>query len=126
MDSIVPILAVLGIGSITAAFISWRVAIANHRQAWINALRDDIATFLKELEAAHYITADMFREGADLKELEPKKRETRLAILFTRARIRLRLNRVEPAHKEFEDKLDALLVVSDRVPDRARVEHAVD
>src|SRR5664279_4438306 len=38
MRSVLSLLGLLGVGSIVAALISWRVAISNHRQAWINAL----------------------------------------------------------------------------------------
>ena len=41
MQSILSVIAVIGVGSIVAAFIGWRVAISNHRQYWINALSED-------------------------------------------------------------------------------------
>lgn len=66
-----------------AGLISWRVAISNYRQAWINALRDDLATYLKELEIMHYEIARLFSAKTDDSTLERQKHETRIAILFT-------------------------------------------
>ena len=41
-----------GFGSIVAALIARWVAVSGHRQSWINALRDDLALFFKELRPA--------------------------------------------------------------------------
>lgn len=53
----VALVAALGIGSIMAAVLGWfgskAVAISNHRQNWINALRDDIVAYLKAIEIVH-------------------------------------------------------------------------
>jgi hypothetical protein len=39
--------AILGVvAAIAAALIARSVTISNHRQAWINGLRDDLAAFL--------------------------------------------------------------------------------
>src|SRR5882724_8918077 len=62
-----------GIGSIIAGLISWRIAISNHRQAWINALRDDLATYLKELEVGHYEIGKLFSAKTDDGTLEKQK-----------------------------------------------------
>jgi hypothetical protein len=47
----ITLLAGLGIGSVVAALVSWwstkAVTISNHRQNWINALRDDLVTIPK-------------------------------------------------------------------------------
>lgn len=53
----IALIAAIGIGSIIAAIVGWwsakAVAISNHRQNWINALRDDLVTFLKEVDVLH-------------------------------------------------------------------------
>jgi hypothetical protein len=46
----IAIISAIGFGSIVAAVVGWYGVISNHRQAWINALRDDLAMFLRELE----------------------------------------------------------------------------
>ena len=76
---ILSFIAVLGIGSIVAALITWRTAISNYRQAWINDLRDDISTYLKELEAMHYAIGNLFSAETD-ETLEKQKQEARIAI----------------------------------------------
>ena len=123
---ILSFIAVLGIGSIVAALITWRTAISNHRQAWINDLRDDISTYLKELEAMHYAIGNLFSAETDDGTLEKQKQEARIAILFVYWRIVLRLNRTEEMHVELRQRLDDLMVVTKRVPDRVQLNDAVD
>jgi hypothetical protein len=52
------LLAGLGIGSILAAVVGWvsakAVTISNHRQNWINALRDDLVEYLRGIEKVHH------------------------------------------------------------------------
>ena len=47
-------LGTLGLGSIVAAALSRWSVISNLRQAWINVLRDGLATHLEEIDAMHY------------------------------------------------------------------------
>lgn len=126
MHTVLSFIAVLGIGSVVAALISWRVAISNHRQAWINALRDDLSTYLKELEIMHYVIGSLFRAKLDDGTLEKQTQEARAAILFTYWRIVLRLNRTERMHADLRQKLDDLMIVKERIPDRAKLNDAVD
>ena len=53
----IALIAALGIGLVLASVVGWwsakAVAISNHRQNWIYALRDDILTYLKEIEVVH-------------------------------------------------------------------------
>ena len=83
------LLAGIGVGSIIAAAIGWAVAISNHRQAWINALRDDVAIFLKELEVMHYAIRDVFaaKTAEELVAAETAKRDARVAVIFAQNRI---------------------------------------
>src|SRR5579871_3159172 len=103
MNSILSVVAVLGVGSIVAALISRRTSISNDRQAWIDALRDDIATFLKDLTVMHDII-HASRMPAVLPEQirarEAERQNARTAVIFVYWRIILRLNRVEQMHIE--------------------------
>src|SRR5215831_9851189 len=103
----------IGLGSIIGAGISavigWRVAILNLRQASINALRDDLATYLKEVEVMHHTigTALSPENASDQLERERQIHEARVAILFIRRRISLRLSEDEPLHAELAEKVNA-------------------
>jgi hypothetical protein len=124
MQFIFSIIAVLGVGSIVAAVISWFVAISNHRQAWINALREDIATYLKELEFMYHPSDILHGDGN--RTLEQIKRETHAAAQFTYWRIVMRLNRSESMHIELREKLDELMKAGGEGPDGGKIEKAID
>ncbi len=104
MHTVLSIIAVLGVGSIVGGLISWRVAISNHRQAWINALRDDLSTYFKELEVMHYAIGSFLSAKVDDGTLEKAKQDARVAILFIYWRIVLRLNRTEHMHVDLRQK----------------------
>jgi hypothetical protein len=122
----------IGIGSIIgatiSAFIGWRVAILNLRQASINALRDDLATFLKELEVMHYTIGNLLSPNNTdpFSEREKQKHEARMAVLFIHRRILLRLNGTDPLHQELAEKLYVFERVETRVPEKAAVRDLVD
>src|SRR5260370_42275548 len=122
------LIAGIGIGSIIAAVVGWFVAISNHRQAWINALRDDLATYLKELEVMHYVIGKIFscKDANDLPELENQKHNARVSVLFVHRRILLRLNRTESLHVQLVEKLDGFMRVESRVPDQKAVDDMVN
>jgi hypothetical protein len=98
--------AAIGVGTIISAFIGHLVSVSNHRQAWIDALRDDIAGFFKAVEAMRYAFIDYMQDSA---KYEDKKRQTRIDLLFIYQRIRLRLNRTEDLHQELDKKLSEFL-----------------
>jgi hypothetical protein len=125
MNSVGSLIAVLGVGSIVAALIGWGVSISNHRQAWINALRDDLASFIKELEGMHYAIGDLLK-GDGNAVLEEKKRQARMGVLFVYWRIVLRLNRTEAMHAELIQRLDALMTVTEITPNKAMIDEAID
>ncbi|MDQ6869253.1 MAG: hypothetical protein M3178_13020 [Pseudomonadota bacterium] len=58
--------------------------------------------------------------------MEQKTREARGAILFVYWRIILRLNRTELMHVNLRQQLDELMMVTNKVPDRAKIESVVD
>ena len=107
---VIALLATLGIGSITAAWIARLTAISGFRQAWINALRDDFAEWLKLQEVARFnysarlvqIDAEEFERAG---EYLAKAVEAQHDALMLRYRIMTRLNLSEPDHKAFLLKL---------------------
>lgn len=125
MDTFIALLAAVSIGTIIAALVGHLTAISNHRQAWINALRDDLAGFFRELEKLNYVIGDYLRDSVNAEE---KRREARIAVLFVYERIRLRLNRVEKEHKELESKLGEFInePLGQALTDRTKVNEALD
>lgn len=111
--------------AITAPFLSIYIAkkqiratvISNNRQAWINALRDDIAEML-ELASAHFY----LRNGTLPPEEEFKygyEQRSRLCRLHNR--IRLRLNANETPNQELLLLLGRVRTISiTKTPDGAR------
>lgn len=126
MQSILSVIAVLGVGSILAAAIGWRISIANHRQAWINALRDDIVTFLKESETLRAVTTKHRFFGGEIRDTEEERRQAWIAMMFVYWRIVLRLNRREPMHIELRKKLNAITAETDKPVDFGLIEEMVD
>jgi len=126
MQFLLPLIAVLGVGSIVAAFIGRRALISNHRQAWIDALRVDLALYLRELNSMHYAVGDLLKGDGIASELEERKRTARLAFLLVYWRIVLRLNRTEKLHILLKQKLDDLMQVQSAVPDTSSVDDVID
>jgi len=52
LKTFIALIGAIGVGTIVSALVGHIVAVSNHRQAWINALRDDLAEFSKALEWA--------------------------------------------------------------------------
>jgi hypothetical protein len=102
--------AILGlIAAITAALISRSVMISNHRQAWINALREDLAAFFTAVDVIHFRTA-MPAQGGDTNNLEEQQKAQNDVLLAYR-KILMRLNVNEPLHQQLEKSLESLLIV---------------
>ena len=102
--------AVLGlIAAVTAALISRSVMISNHRQAWINGLRDDLASFFTAIDMIHFRIAAL-SSGGDASKLE-EQQQTRNDVLLAFRKILMRLNLAEPLHQQLEKALQSLLVV---------------
>jgi hypothetical protein len=104
--------AILGvIAALTAALIGRSVMIGNHRQAWIDALREDLAKFFTSIDVIHFRMA-MLSHGGDVIDLE-NQQKARNDVLLTHRRILMRLNMSEPLHQRLERALEMLLVVRD-------------
>jgi hypothetical protein len=102
--------AVLGlIAAITAALISRSVMISNHRQAWINALRDDLAALFSAIDLVHFRMA-MLPQNGDINNLEEQQKAWNDVQLAYR-KILMRLNLNEPLHQQLEKSLGSLMMV---------------
>lgn len=125
MGTLIPLVAAIGVGTIISALVGHWTAISNDRQAWINALRDDLAEFFKALENMRYVIGDYLKNSV---QFEEKKREARIAVLFVYERIRLQLNRVEDKHIQLESKLREFLnePLGGILADRCKIDEAVD
>jgi hypothetical protein len=119
----IPLIAAFGVGSVVAAIVGLvsakAVAISNHRQNWINALRDDIAAFLKEVDVLHFMMSKLFRGPATTDDLE-KQQDARASAMLVYRRIRMRLNMTETPSVKLAEALDALMTIDSPVahPDR--------
>jgi|NGEPerStandDraft_6_1074524.scaffolds.fasta_scaffold167882_2 hypothetical protein len=126
----ITLLAGLGIGSVVAALVSWwstkAVTISNHRQNWINALRDDLVTYLREIEVVHYRNARLSgARGEPTTEDLQALQEARNAALFVYRRILLRLNMTEPLHVRLGELLKGLLRVQNTTADSQHIDEVI-
>lgn len=128
-NTFVAFIAAIGLGSIIAAaiaaFVSHLTAISNFRQAWINALRDDLAEYFRALENMNH-TIGLYLQ--DSVKYEGQRAEARIAIFFVYERIRLRLNRTEGMHAQLEKKLREFLdePIGQAMANRTKIDEAVD
>lgn len=113
------VLAVFGVGSIVAAVIARGVAIAQLRQAWINALRDDLAEVLTGFDRVS-LAIRRLKTADDIAEASELRHRTMAAY----RRVLLRLNLVEPLHADLKNKLDSMLQVASREVHLALIEEA--
>jgi uncharacterized membrane protein YccC len=125
LRTFIAFVAAIGVGTVISALVGHLVAVSNHRHAWINALRDDLAEFSKALEAMVYAVRDYMR---DSEKFDDKRREARIALLFVFQRIRLRLNRTEDLHIQLEQKLREFLdnPILERLEDRTKIDETIN
>ncbi len=97
------------VAAITAALIARSVMISNHRQAWINALREDLAEFFTAIDVIHFTTA-VLSQGGDAGRLE-EQQKARNDVLLAYRKILMRLNMNELLHQQLEKSLESLLTV---------------
>jgi hypothetical protein len=97
---------VLLVAVVVVAFIGRSAIVCYHRQARLNALRDDLAQFFASIDVAHSRTPS---QGGDTSNLE-RQQKSRADALLTYRRILLRLNLNEPPHQRLEKALEALLL----------------
>jgi hypothetical protein len=97
------------VAAVTAALIARSVMISNHRQAWINALREDLAAFFTAIDVIHFRIATLSQNG-DADGLDGQQRARNDAVLAYR-KILMRLNMNEVLHQQLEKSLESLLMV---------------
>jgi hypothetical protein len=97
---------VLLVAIVVVAFIGRSAIVCYHRQARLNALRDDLAQFFASIDVAH---SRMPSQAGDISNLE-RQQKARADALLTYRRILLRLNLNEPPHQRLEKALEALLL----------------
>jgi hypothetical protein len=115
------------VAGITAAAITHSAKISEFRQAWINALRDDVATYFKELDRIHFYVGKLHhnKDSARIEELEQQKYEARARLMLVYYRIRLRLNMKESLHSNLVEKLKLFWLVETTVSDQAKIDEAM-
>ena len=118
----------IAIVSLTAAVLAaliggWAVMIGNNRQAWINALREDLAQFFTNVDAIHFKIAAL-SQGGQMSDLEDE-RKVRSKILLSYRRILMRLNMNEPPHQQLEKALERLLTVREKTVNEDDLAQAV-
>lgn len=116
--------AILGVvAAIAAALIARSVTISNHRQAWINGLRDDLAAFFTAIDVIHFRMA-MIAHGGDVSSLEEQKK-ARNDVLLAHRKILMRLNMSETLHNELAKSLEPLLMVRGEAVDQEQLATSV-
>jgi hypothetical protein len=111
------------IAAIAAALIARSVMVSNHRQAWINGLREDLAAFFTAIDVIHFRMAVLAQGGGEAKLEEQQK--ARNDVLLAYRKILLRLNMNEPLHQQLEKSLDSLMVVRGKTVNQADLTEAV-
>jgi hypothetical protein len=94
------------IAAISAALISRSVMISNHRQAWINGLREDLASFFTALDVLYFRLAVGGRTQ-DASGIGAQQKAHCDALLAYRKTL-MRLNMNEALHQELENSLTSL------------------
>jgi hypothetical protein len=99
--------AILGlIAAITAALITRSVMISNHRQEWINGLREDLAAFFAGIDLIQFSAATLSQDETASK---PEEQKARNEALLAYRKILMRLNINETLHQQLEKSLESLL-----------------
>ena len=111
------------VAAVTAALIARSVMISNHRQGWINGLREDLAAFFTAIDVIHFKIVVLSRSG-DATKLEEQQR-ARNEVLLAYRKILMRLNMNEPLHQQLEKSLNTLLLIKGDTVDEAKLAAAV-
>lgn len=83
------------VAAITAALIARSAMISNHRQAWINALREDLAAFFTAIDVIHHRTPALSPDASKLEEQQKARDDALLAY----RKILMRFNMSELLHQ---------------------------
>ena len=121
------LVAAVGVGSIVSAIVGWvsskAVTISEHRQDWINALRDDLVSYFKQIDQIHHALQRI--SGGTTDDLE-RLQSTRNEAMYVYRRILLRLNMTEAAHIELAQKLLDLQLVKGQSADPDQIDSAIN
>lgn len=126
----ISVVAAFGIGSVVAAIVGWfsakAVAISNHRQNWINALRDDLAIYISSIDVVRrrFMKISGTNGSGTTDDLEALH-DARNSALLVRDRIRLRLNMAEELHQDLDRRLNYVLIVDQPNPLVEKIEEIV-
>ncbi len=101
----------IAFGAVVASIIAHRTKIAEFRQNWIHALRDDIALFVTQAQRWYetYLRFNALTDPAEKHREFPSLETLKYECLGIHRRIRLRTNRTEPAHLRLVSDLQRLL-----------------
>jgi hypothetical protein len=94
------------LAAITAAFIGRSVMVSNHRQAWINGLRKDLAAFFTAIDLVRSKTKRQ-PSGSNGNPEEPQKERNDAMLAYRKILMRLNMN--EALHLQLERSLESLL-----------------
>jgi len=111
------------IAALAAALIARSVMVSNHRQAWINGLREDLAAFFTAIDVIHFRMV-VLSQGGDAAKLE-EQQKARNDVLLAYRKILMRLNINEPLHQQLEKSLEALMTVQDKTLNQEQIAAAV-
>lgn len=111
------------IAALAAALIARSVMVSNHRQAWINGLREDLAAFFTAIDVIHFRMA-VLSQGGDVTKLE-EQQKARNNVLLAYRKILMRLNMNEPLHQQLERSLESLLTIQDKTVNQEQIAAAV-
>jgi hypothetical protein len=111
------------VAAITAALIARSVMVSNHRQAWINGLREDLAAFFTAIDVIHSRIA-VHSQGGDANKLEEQQKARNDGMLAYR-KILMRLNINEPLHQQLEKSLEGLLMVQGKTLSQEQIAASV-
>src|SRR5579863_5786673 len=84
----ITVAVIAAVSTVGVGFITWRIKIAEFRQAWINVLRDDIVEFAAKVDD----WLERFRLRDDGTDRVDGLEQLRLDIMKLRRRIELRFN----------------------------------
>ncbi len=126
----ITLVSAFGLGSVMAATVGWwsakAVAISNHRQNWINALRDDLSNYLTGIDVLRFRVTMLDGDHGEptIDDLE-KQQEARNAVMVIYRRILLRLNMQEQAHIDLAALLNQQMTIGADPPNQQHAEQVV-
>jgi len=120
----ISLVSALGVGGVTAALLSRWSLISNLRQKWIDALRDDLAEYFRQIDASYQNARPIGMPGATSEDVDLLQASRNHAMLFYR-RILLRLNMNESLHRKLNESLKRLQIVTSATPSSELIDKAV-